>query len=120
MKAGKTTDLQSSLKTYLFGIAQNLILKVHRKEEINNRHETRLSEHWLFQSQPAASLDYLLSQTTRIMHQLKEPCRSIIRSFYMESMSLDEIAEQMEYRSAAVVKSQKSRCVKKMKELANV
>ena len=120
MKAGKTTNLQSSLKTYLFGIAQNLILKVHRKEEVNSRHETRLSEHWIFQSQPMESLDHLLNKTAGIIRQLKEPCRSIIRSFYMESMSLSEIAEQMNYNSTDVVKSQKSRCLKKMKELADV
>jgi RNA polymerase sigma factor (sigma-70 family) len=119
MLEGKLTDLQSSLKTYLFGIAQNLIFKIHRKEEVNSRHETKLSEHWMFQSQPADSLDYLLDKTTEIIRQLKEPCRSIIRFFYMEGMELNEIAEEMEYRSSSVVKSQKARCVKKMRALAD-
>lgn len=119
MLAGKLADLRSSLKTYLFGIAQNLILKIHRKEEVSSRHERKLSEHWLYQSQSADSLEDLIHKTSEIILKLKEPCQSIIRYFYMEGMELDEIAIEMEYRSASVVKSQKARCVKKMRELAD-
>lgn len=40
-----------------------------------------------------------------------EPCGSIIRLFYYEDMSMDEIAEEIGYRNATTAKAKKSQCM---------
>lgn len=40
-----------------------------------------------------------------------EPCASIIRLFYYEDMSMDEIAAEIGYKNAATAKSKKSQCM---------
>ncbi len=40
-----------------------------------------------------------------------EPCGSIIRLFYYEDMSMDEIAEEIGYKNATTAKTKKSQCM---------
>lgn len=40
-----------------------------------------------------------------------EPCASIIRYFYYEDMSMDEIAEEIGYKNAQTAKAKKSQCM---------
>ena len=40
-----------------------------------------------------------------------EPCGSIIRLFYYEDMSMDEIAEEIGYKNATTSKAKKSQCM---------
>lgn len=40
-----------------------------------------------------------------------EPCGSIIRLFYYEELSMDEIAEEIGYRNATTAKAKKSQCM---------
>ncbi len=41
-----------------------------------------------------------------------EPCCSIIRLYYYEKLSMDEIAQKMNYRNSNTVKTKKSQCMK--------
>lgn len=45
-----------------------------------------------------------------LMHT-PEPCVSIIRYFYYEGMSMDEIADEIGYRNAQTAKAKKSQCM---------
>lgn len=40
-----------------------------------------------------------------------EPCASIIKLFYYENMSMEEIAEEIGYRNAQTAKAKKSQCM---------
>lgn len=40
-----------------------------------------------------------------------EPCASIIKLFYYESLSMDEIAEEIGYKNATTAKAKKSQCM---------
>lgn len=41
-----------------------------------------------------------------------EPCGSLIKLFYYEDLSMDEIAERIGYKNATTAKSKKSQCMK--------
>ena len=112
-------QLSSSLKTYLFGIAQNIMLKQHRKERVVQRHADRLKEHWLFQGNLDYEIESRLSKVMDALQNLGENCRKIISLFYLSSMTLQEISDELNYGSSDVVKTQKSRCVKKLKKGIN-
>jgi RNA polymerase sigma-70 factor (ECF subfamily) len=51
-----------------------------------------------------------------ILDDMKEPCRSILKLFYIDNLSLKEIAVTLDYKSAECVKVQKHRCLKQLKE----
>jgi len=117
--SGETQLLDSSLKTYLFGICQNLILKNHRKQDIQQRHMSRLKEHWLFDRTDSGVLEERLEAIVGALQQLQEPCKSIISLFYLRGMSLSDIARKLAYKTTDVVKTQKSRCISTLKETLN-
>ncbi len=52
-----------------------------------------------------------------LMVQIGEPCKTLLELFYYYSWSMAEIAERMNYNNANVAKTQKSRCVKQLKQM---
>ena len=51
--------------------------------------------------------------------QLGDRCKSILNLFYYQGYNLDEIRAILNYSNKKVLKSQKSRCIKQLKDLVN-
>ena len=51
----------------------------------------------------------------RLVQNMNEPCRSILWAYYWEGKSMSEIANENGYTGKDVAKSQKSRCMTKVK-----
>lgn len=111
--SGKVEQVQSSLKTYLFGIAKNLMLNRHRHERVKRAHEEVLREHLVFQLAESESKEGKLEQVAlTVLRKLGNPCKSILTWFYFDNLSMADIAQKLGYRSSDVSKSQKRRCIK--------
>lgn len=115
---GKLTQLQSSIKTYLFAIGKHKLLQHLRNgekiptlpiEEINLLEEIGAYEQDIEDEQVA-----LLRKGYR---ELGPKCQEVLRLFYYEGKKLDEIQECLHYDSKDTVKSQKSRCLKQLKNI---
>ena len=119
VQRGKITTLKSSIKTYLFGIGKNLLLHHFRAKKgittdldkvapllFDNEQLPYEKLHRQERSQMIASL----------LQRMKDPCRSLILLFYFNRLSIRDIAEQMNYNSTDVVKTQKKRCVKRLRD----
>jgi RNA polymerase sigma-70 factor (ECF subfamily) len=50
---------------------------------------------------------------------LGDRCKSILNLFYYQGYNLDEIRDILNYSNKKVLKSQKSRCIKQLKDLIN-
>ena len=112
----KINDLKSNVKTYLFGIAKNMILKLLRKSKTETMHADSVSEHWVSQYlEGDEEMEAMWAKTKRQMEKMEEPCRSILELFYFHNYSLQIIAKVMDYQNKDVVKTQKSRCLKSLK-----
>ena len=105
-----------SVSTYLYGIAKNLIYKYHRKNKMINRHQVRLSEHFKFIAVNNNEAEFYHQALTKALASMKEPCRTILNLFYVSGKKLPAIVSEMAYSSIDVLKTQKSRCLKKLKE----
>lgn len=118
---GKLKELTSALSTYLFGIGKNLIMKTLKKNKKTVRSEYALS---IAKSDDAAieSMDLFPSLTheqkllKKYFETLGEQCQKLLTMFYYRGLSIDEIITMGGYNNANVVKSQKSRCLKVLKE----
>lgn len=117
---GKINTLNSKLQTYLFGIGKFILLK--RIEKGNRLDE--LGEDSLDIAIPADQLPgYETEQTERsdsimtAINQLGENCRDLLIDVYYHRLSGDVIADRLGYKNPDVVKSQKARCMKKLRTL---
>lgn len=119
-KEGKLSLLDSGLKTYLFAVGKNVLLKKYRikKKEVSFGDMTsELGTAGLDEYDELFNYkNRLIDKVAEVTNNMNEPCKSILKYFYYENLSMDKIAELMKYKNAETVKSQKVRCMKYLEE----
>lgn len=115
---GKLTRLESSVKTYLFGIGKNLLRRHLQKKG----KELPLDPEFDLPDAGGGTMKIILQnerqQTLlKALEELGEPCKQLLHLFYYQQLSIKEIQAKMAYKSAQVVKTQKSRCVQYLRKL---
>lgn len=117
-RKGKLQEIACSLKTYLFAIGKNLLLKTLSNEKRRNENTGLLTQFpGKVQNAEEASLDERQQFIMKVLANFAKPCKSIVRLFYFNAYSMSEIAVELKYKNEDVVKSQKSRCIKELKRL---
>jgi RNA polymerase sigma factor (sigma-70 family) len=114
---GKIENLNSSLKTYLFGIGKFLIFKKYK--ELQKQSSIQVTEDWAYTYfDPFGESDESekLKSIRNGLKSLGKKCREVLKLYYFEEKELEEIMLVMNYESKNVLKSQKSRCLKQLKE----
>ena len=116
-KKGKIDDLKSSVSTYLFGIGKFMIFRKlkQNKKSIPNEDLEHLEFEW--EDIDEAEKDKQLSLLRENFKKLGKQCQKVLTLFYYEEHNLDEIQDLLGYANKDVLKSQKSRCLKQLKEL---
>ena len=114
---GKLDNVQSSLKTYLFGIGKNMIYNYLKQRSYLTPllPDMREEEPYELPERPSLSPEQKLLHTH--FKSLGEKCRLVLTLFYYRGLTIKEIQEAEGYASENVVKSQKSRCLKTLKDL---
>ena len=109
------TTITTSLKTLIFGIGKQLIrnrLKLIYNKGVREERYYRKEINEFIINEPDDRCVLIMS----ILDDMKEPCRSILKLFYIDNLSLKEIAVTLNYKSAESVKVQKHRCLMQLKE----
>ena len=111
-------ELNCQLQTYIYSIAKRLWLKQLR----NHGHLTKLnsddeemvdvSEEISDHLQKEADLQKMASS----LEELGEPCKTIIKDFYIHRLSMDEISDKFGYTNADNAKKQKYKCLQRLKK----
>lgn len=115
--SGKLNTLSSSLKTYLFSIGKYQLynrLKVKVSIEDITEFELILKEE---KKEDLLMTEENINKLQGAYNDLGEQCQKVLKLFYHDNLSLDEIMKNLNYNSKDVVKSQKSRCLKQLKEI---
>ena len=119
--AGKLANVQSSMKTYLFSISKNLIFNYlkQKSRKINNFKLEHLDH--IENDEIIEVLDEELTPEQKILrfyfNQLGEKCKDVLTLSFYRGLTNEEIAVYRKYENEAVVRSQKSRCLKNLKEM---
>lgn len=114
--SGKLISLTSSLKTYLFAIGKYKIynsLKVQVTTADFSDYQFLLEE----DEEEFLLLEEKIERMQKAYQQLGSKCQEVVKLFYYENLSIEEIKDRLAYTSKDVVKSQKSRCIKQIKEI---
>lgn len=120
---GKIIALNSSVKTYLFSIGKYMIFKKLKKEsklETLDLDDKRLEL-------SIKLIDNINDETDNENNKLIEhcldklghQCQTVLKLFYYNGLTLEEIQKHLDYSNYNTIKSQKSRCLKNLKELIN-
>ena len=117
---GKLETVNSSLRTYLFGIGKHLIYdELKRKKKfipMMNQldHDVNTIEIESLKKNSSLTIEQKLLREN--FKQLGKKCQHVLTLFFYRGLTNVEIAEICGYENEAVVRSQKSRCLKKLKE----
>lgn len=111
-------QLNCQLQTFIYSIAKRLWLKQLR----NNSHLAKLngsddeefvdvSEEIAEHLQKEANIDRM----NQSLENLGEPCRTLLKDFYVYRLSMDDISEKFGYTNADNAKTQKYKCLQRLK-----
>lgn len=116
--SGKLTTLTSSIKTYVFAIGKYKIynkLKTNTKAPIHD--ELEIDWHEEKDEELLEIKEENILKLQIAYQQLGTKCKEVIKLYYYDNLSIDDIRVRLGYASKDVVKSQKSRCIKRIKEI---
>ncbi len=111
----KIIEITTTVKTFLFGIGKQLI---RNNIKLKYNRESR-QQQFYYQSDKSdqnIEVDDNYGLVISELSNMKMPCKSILYQYYLDNLSLNEIALSLGYKSAKSVKVQKYRCLKTLKD----
>ena len=113
---GRFTESKSTLKTYLFAIGKNQLINRLKKTryELSSDDLSTLQHQYVIAGE-TGELNDRQEMIRKMIRKMEEPCYSILQMFYYLGFSMDVIAHRLNYKSEDVAKSQKARCMKKIR-----
>lgn len=110
-RKGLMDNLEVELKTYLFAIGKFMVFKRLKKEREISK------EDLIFEWYDTGNEETEPAGLRAALNRLGGRCYELLNLFYYEGKKLDEIQVLMGYDKKDVLKSQKSRCLKQLKEI---
>ena len=122
IQQGKLTEekLTSSLVAYLQeGIGENVMLETLRKqkESLANDEQLRLLEDELDDIDDVIAQEERIETIRQTISNIGKPCSPLLKLFYWGKLSWEVIATQLGYSNADTAKTQKYKCIQKLKTL---
>ena len=116
---GGNFELSSKLKTYIYSVCRRIWLKKLSQE---SRKSNNISD---FEDIMAVEVDLeqheekdqQFDKMNDALLHLGEPCKTIIQDFYINSLSMQDICEKFGYTNTDNAKTQKYKCLQRLKKL---
>jgi len=112
-------ELSSKLKTYIYSVSRRIWLKKlaqHSKKTSNiaDFEDVLIVEEDMEQHEQK---DMQFDKMKVALESLGEPCKTIIEDFYINNQSMQDICEKFGYTNADNAKTQKYKCLQRLKKL---
>ena len=118
IKTRQLVEMKATLKTYLFAIGRNLLLKQY---QLNSK-TTDMKDLPEITVNPTDLQEELKERQLIVkaaMTQLGDMCREVLYLFYYRNFAIESIASQLNFKSEEVVRSKKYKCLKQLKKILN-
>jgi RNA polymerase sigma factor (sigma-70 family) len=115
----KEFELNCALQTYIYSIAKRLWLKQLNK----NKNIYKLDKDGedvvdvVSEVNEYEEKELLFTKMNSSLIGLGEPCKTLIQDFYIQQLSMEDIAEKFGYTNADNAKNQKYKCLQRLKRL---
>lgn len=116
---GTLAEIESTIKTYLFGIGKNKIRQKFQSESKEEQHTLGVTEHYQFLGQHSGAqsiFDDASGVAKKVFDSIGQPCKELLRLFYFERKSMTEIAKVLGHKNEGVSRTTKKRCLEKTRE----
>ncbi len=112
-------ELNSKLKTFIYSVCRRLWLKRLNAQSRNVRNIEDFSEFIPVEDdlEKHEEKDRQFQMMEQALKQLGEPCKTIIEDYYLQSRSMQEISEKFGYTNADNAKTQKYKCLQRLKKI---
>lgn len=117
---GEIDKISCTVKTYLFGIGKYMLYEKARK---NNKPFSNFPLEKEAYNYKEITDDFFKEEPNELQILLQKgfaslgkKCKEVLTLFYYRGFTIDEITEELNYENKNVAKSQKSRCIKQLKE----
>lgn len=112
-------ELNCQLKTYIYSVCRRLWLKRLQQLQrysslVENVEETVMVDEDLEQHEKH-NADFILMETA--IGKIGEPCKSLLDAYYIQKKNMQEIAADFGYTNADNAKTQKYKCLLRLKKL---
>ncbi|MDP5172738.1 MAG: sigma-70 family RNA polymerase sigma factor [Bacteroidia bacterium] len=117
---GKIDSLSSKLQTYLFGIGRFMLIKRFKANERSTSLELLPADtaNALVEADvPQMEISERSVMVQQALQRLGTSCRDLLLAVYYHQYSGEVIAERLGYKNPDVVKSQKARCMKQLRDM---
>ncbi len=119
---GKLTKLQGNLKSYLLGISSNKVFELyraHKKELRSKQAYSDMISQIVFESyhQESDLYQHKVKVIQAALMTIGDPCRSILRMFYFNKMTMAEITDYFGYKNESTTKNIKYKCIQRIKKI---
>jgi RNA polymerase sigma factor (sigma-70 family) len=112
-------ELNAKLKTFIYAVCRRLWLKKlnHQSRFSNNLAALPDLEENIFDLEAHEAQNQQFRLMQEALDQLGEPCKTIIEQFYLHNKSMQDICEQFGYTNTDNAKTQKYKCLQRLKKL---
>ena len=112
-------ELNCLIKTYIYSVSKRLWLKRLQVQKrysgnIDNMEDVVPVEEE-FEAHEHRNSEFQLME--KAMSNLGEPCKSLLQAYYMQKKNMTDIADQFGYTNAANAKTQKYKCLLRLKKI---
>jgi len=118
VKAGNF-ELHCQIKTFLYSVSRRLWLKKLQQMQRFSSHTDGLEDmipvEEEIESHEKKQLDYNIMEVA--MNKIGEPCKSLLEAYYIQKKHMQEIATDFGYTNADNAKTQKYKCLVRLKKL---
>lgn len=108
--------LTTNIAGYLYGIGENVL-----REQLRRNKELSIEDFPPLSDTNDDVLQYEVSERSKAIketvNKMDKPCAPLLLKFYWEGYSMDEIAIQLGYANANSAKTQKNKCMNKLKAI---
>lgn len=111
-------ELNSRLKTYLYSVSRNIWLKKLTKKGTYSNiddFEEKISVEDDVEFHKERDKQFVMMESA--LEKLGEPCKTIIKDFYIRNLSMQEISEKFGYTNTDNAKNQKYKCLQRLKKI---
>ncbi|MBS1511444.1 MAG: sigma-70 family RNA polymerase sigma factor [Bacteroidetes bacterium] len=112
-------ELSSQLKTYVYSVCRRLWLKrlnqMHRFNGNLEHAENTVVVDEDMEQHEKRNADFTLMENA--MSKIGEPCKSLLDAYYIQKKHMQEIAAEFGYTNADNAKTQKYKCLMRLKKL---
>ena len=108
--------LTAKLSTYLFSICKNIWLNALRREKTTSELDAG-TDQLSNQEDHRTNEEGIVEMIQDKLHELGDPCRSLIVFHEFHKMRWDEIAEKMNYATSHAARNQKYKCLLRLKKM---